>query len=478
MQDSSQDSGSLIEARIFLNTIAFLAILIAVAGAASYFVQAGQFKEVVQGGKAVKVYQTVAQTPVPIWKILLSPVLCLTGKNGPKLVVLILFILFIGGSFSIMNKSGALPALLAQLTEKFANRKTLFVVVNVLAFGVMSSSLGIMEEIVPMILFFVPIAYRMGWDSMMGMALPFLSSGLGFAAAMFNPFTVGTAQKLADIPVFSGLYLRAPFFLVCMALGAFYLLRYVRRIEKDPTLSLTYNDDLKYKQETQSKTDVATLERPRAVVGVIGFCFLLIVGVVVGGTQVKVLQDLAFPIIALVFLVMGFGVGFFSGTQTGHVFRFFAKGLADFAPAVLLILMAASVGYLIEVGGIMDTVLNNMAHGVRGMGQGSAAVTIYFFQMMMNLFVPSGTGQAVLTIPILAPLGDMIGLSRQTVVLAYQCGDGFSNLLWPTNPVLLIALGLARIRYKAWLRFIIPIQLALMAVSVGFLYLAVAIGYR
>jgi uncharacterized ion transporter superfamily protein YfcC len=152
--------------------------------------------------------------------------------------------------------------------------------------------------------------------------------------------------------------------------------------------------------------------------------------------------------------------------------------LVDFAPAIMLILMAASVGYLIEIGNIMDTMLLYVSDAIRGLGQGAAVISLYFFQTAMNMLVPSGTGQAVLTIPILAPLGDLIGISRQTVVLAFQFGDGFSNLIWPTNAMLLIALGLAGISYKDWFKWIWPLQIMLMLLSISFLLLAVAIGYN
>ncbi|MBK05161.1 MAG: hypothetical protein CL920_25755 [Deltaproteobacteria bacterium] len=468
---------SLIEGKVFLTTILFLGALIFVAGFASYYIPAGTFEEVAKQGKQIKVYKAAQATPIPIWKIALSPILCLTGKNGPKIIVLILFILLIGGSFSIMNKSGALPAILAKFATQFADKKTLFLCMNVGVFMLLGASLGIMEEIVPMILFFVPIAYRMGWDSVTGLAIPFLSAGFGFAAAMFNPFTVGTAQKLAELPLFSGLWLRALFFAITLLMVLGYLLYYTRKIEKDPTKSPTYELDQKRKLQSTEGQDIEEVANPGKITVYLLVCFALVAGVVFGGTQISILQELAFPIIALIFLIMGFGVGLLAQIGIGQTFKHFLKGLADFAPAIVLILMAASVGYMIEIGNVMPTILHKTSQYVGGMGKGPAIVIIYGFQMLLNLFVPSGTGQAVLTIPILAPLGDIVGISRQSIVLAYQFGDGFSNLLWPTNPMLLIALGLAGVSYKQWLKWVLPLQLCLMAVSVGFLLLAVSIGY-
>ena len=471
-------SESLIELRVFLATIILLALLIAAAGAASYLVPAGTLTDSVVDGRSVHTYEKIAQTPVPVWRIALSPLLCVTGKNGPKIVVLVLFILIIGGSFAVMNNSGVLPRLLTDLVRRFSHRKRLFLLISVLVFSLLGSCLGILEEIVPMILIFVPLAYRMGWDATTGMAIPFLSAGFGFSAATFNPFTIGTAQKLADVPLFSGLALRIPFFCLTTVTVALYLLYYTRKIEKDPGKSFSAAFDEKIRNRIAAADAGADLpESPKGAVVWMGLCFALIAAVVLSGPVVPAVQDLAFPLIALIFLAMGLGVGLTAGGGVKRAFAHFFRGLADFSPAIVLILMAAAVGYLIEVGNVLDTILFTISNLTREMGKQAAVLLIYVFQMLMNILVPSGTGQAVLTIPILAPLGDMIGVTRQTVVLAYHFGDGFSNLIWPTNPMLLIAIGLAGINYRSWLRFVLPIQAVLMALCIAFLMIAVNIHF-
>jgi len=468
---------AVIELKIFITTIILLGILIISTGIASYIIPAGTFNEAVKDGKTVKVYQEIVSTPVPVWKIVLSPFLSVTGKNGPKIIVLSLFILLIGGSFSIMNKSGVLPAILGRLVDRFSDRKRLFLLINILLFSILGSALGIIEEIVPMILFFVPIAYRMKWDSLTGIAIPFVSAGFGFSAATFNPFTLGTAQSLSGLPLFSGLPLRAVLFLCTTTVVMLYMTWYTKRIEKNPEKSITYEIDLKMKELNNFETTNHENVKIKGPLFWMLFSFTLIIGVVAGGNFVKILQTLAFPLIALIFMIMGFGTGLLSGSKARDVLRFFIHGLIDFAPAILLVLMAAAVGYLIEIGNIMDTILFYISQLIQDMSKGGAALLLYASQMLMNFLVPSGTGQAVLTIPILAPLGDLVGLTRQTVVLAFQCGDGFSNLIWPTNPMLIIAIGLAGVNYKQWLKWIIPLQLALMGICTLFLLYAVHIDY-
>ncbi len=474
---AKKKGGGLIEPKLVLLSAVILGVMIILAGISSYFIQAGSLTEVTENAKTVHLYNEIEQTPLPVWKIALSPLLSLTGKDGPKIIVLTLFILIIGGSFAILNKSGVLPGILSALVRKFADRKTLFLIINITAFSLMGSCLGIIEETIPLILIFVPLAYRMGWDSITGLAIPILSTGFGFAAATFNPFTLGTAQKLAGVPLFSGLEMRIPFFLLTTTAVILYMLRYTRKIEVDPEKSPTYQMDKKIKAELNIEEEIKLEKDQGGAVRWIAFCLLLVFGIVLGGIAVPVLQTLAFPLIALIFLAMGTGCGFLAGNKAPTVFRFFLRGIADFAPAIILILMAAAVGYLIHEGNVLDTILYFLSNIIKNLSKEVSILIIYAFQMLMNALVPSGTGQAVLTIPILAPLGDIIDISRQTIVLAYHYGDGFSNMLWPTNPALLVALGLARVSYKDWFRFIIPIQIILLILCSLSLLLAVNINY-
>ena len=235
--------------KVLVSTMIILGILIIAAGTATYLVPAGEFKEVIQdNGRTTKVYQRIEQTPVPVWKIILAPLLSLTGKNGPKIIILLLFILFIGDSFSVMLYCGIVPTILGKLVKRYADKKNLLLIISILLFSLLGSCLGIYEELIPLIVIFVPLSLSMGWDSLSGLAIVLLSLGFGFSAAMFNPFTLGTAQRLADIPIFSGLILRLPLFLVTTAMVIFYLLRYVRKLERDPTAGVTRETDSRLKK--------------------------------------------------------------------------------------------------------------------------------------------------------------------------------------------------------------------------------------
>lgn len=475
---SEQDKRkALLELRLFLSTIVLLAILIVCAGSASYLIPAGEFVQKNVNGTLQQVYTTIPQAPVPVWKIAASPVMSLTGKYGINVIILLLFILIIGGSFSIMNKSGILPRVLSELVSRFSDKRRQFLIVNIVVFALIGSCLGVWEEITPMILIFVPLARRMRWDSLTGMAIPFAATGFGFAAATFNPFTIGTAQRLAGLPLFSGLSLRLPVFLLTLVILILYLEAYTRRIERDPSKSLSHDMDAQLDVvDTYGEASLSASELKPPLL-FMAACFLGIIGIVLGGSMVPMIQELSFPLIALMFLIMGIGVGLLSGQGPAAVFRYFKEGLIDFAPAIILILMAAAVSYLIQEGKVMDTILYHVARQAEGVSKEGAVLLIFAFQTMMNFFVPSGSGLAMLTIPILAPLGDLIGITRQTVVLAFQFGDGFSNLLWPTNPLLLVALGLSGISYRDWFKWVLPLQILLAVVCIAFLIVAVHVGY-
>ncbi|MBU2646693.1 AbgT family transporter, partial [bacterium] len=414
----------------------------------------------------------------PVWKIPLAPLLAVTGKNGPKIIVVVAFIVLLGGCFSVLIKTGVINEILARLEHSFADRKTTLLVACSFTCAFLSSTFGMMEEFLPVLIIFVPFAIRMGWDDLTGFAIVLLMVGFGFAAATFNPFTVGVAQSLADLRLFSGLGLRVLLFIVVVSLSILYILRYARRVEKDPTASLTYRKDSRQTAVSSSRLVIGQVRNAKAIIILILCCFGMIATAVGIGTQVRIVGDLIMIIVLLIFMVMGFGAGLLSGAGVGNVLRYFFKGLGDFSAAIPLVMFAFSVSYLVEVGLVMDTILFTIANLLEDFGQQGGALILFFSQMAINFFVPSGSGQAALTIPILAPLGDLIGVSRQTVVLAFQMGDGFSNMLWPTNPFLMIGLGFAGIRYTTWLKWSLPIHLLVMLVCIGFLLIAVNTGYR
>ena len=460
-----------------ISTLVILGILVILAGISTHIIPAGKYVDMTQGSQTIKVYQSVEATPVAVWKIPLAPLLAVTGKNGAKIIVVVSFIVLLGGCFSILIKTGVIGEILARLEHAFSGRKTTLLVSCAFFFSFLSSTFGLMEEFLPLLIIFVPFAIRMGWDDITGFSIVLLSAGIGFAAATFNPFTIGVAQSLAGLVLFSGLSLRVLLFVVVVSISILFILRYARKVEKNPKTSLTYSINTHRTEAGGVELVMGQVKNARAIIILVLACFGLIAIAVGAGTQIKMVSDLIMIIILLIFMIIGFGGGLISGAGIRNVLRYFVKGLGDFAAAVPVIMLAFSVSYLMETGLVMDTILYTIAGIMEGFGQQGGAVILFFSQMAINFFVPSGSGQAALTIPIMAPLGDLIGVSRQTVVLAYQMGDGFSNMLWPTSPLLMIGLGFAGIPYTTWLKWSLPIHLIIMAICIIFLLIAVDIGY-
>jgi uncharacterized ion transporter superfamily protein YfcC len=306
------------------------------------------------------------------------------------------------------------------------------------------------------------------------------------------------AQRLAGLPPFSGAWLRIPFFLVVYALVLGFLRRYARRVEKDPQASLSYAEDrvlkARYSEEellggapggepagAGAASAGPTAGRPgaatkRAILWFAAWIALALV-FVAASTRLPSLSFLSFPAIGAGFLVAGVGAGLLAGTPAGRIGAAFARGVAGILPGMLLLLLAMSIKHIVVHGGIMDTILAAAARGIASAPKIVAVLLIYLLVLVLEFFIGSATAKSFLLMPILAPLADLAGISRQIMVTAFTLGDGFSNVLYPTNPVLIIALGLTVVGYTKWIRWTFKLQAAIFAASLMLLLLALAVGY-
>ena len=318
------------------------------------------------------------------------------------------------------------------------------------------------------------------WDSLTVLGMSILATNMGFSAAVTNPFTIGVAQKLAGLPLFSGAWLRILIFLAIYAVLGVFLVTYARKIEREPQASSVYAQD----QAERRKYGSLGVGQLAAGSGHLGramawfsACVVLILCVLLGGPLAPALSDYSLPLVCILFLVGGLGAGFLSGTGRGDVLRAAGQGISGTLPAIPLILMAASIKYIVAAGGIMDTILHSASLRFAGASPLASVLMMYVLALVIEFFVASGSAKAFLLIPILMPLGDLVGVTRQAGVTAYCFGDGFSNLAYPTNPVLLICLGLTAVGYSAWLKWTAKLWAGVLVVTVIFLAVAVAIGY-
>lgn len=475
----SQRAGIQISRRMFIQSVAILFLLMMAAGILTIVVPAGAYTRLTVDGRETidpGSFHTIARPDYPIWRWFLAPLEVLGAPGNITLIAIIIFLLFIGGSFAVLEKCGLIHGLLARVIARFAAHKYALLLAIAFVFMLMGAFFGIFEEVVPLVPVAIALAYSLGWDALTGLGMSILAVNLGFSAAVTNPFTLGVAQKLAGLPLFSGAGLRVLIFAVIYAILAFFLARYARRIERTPQASPIYGEDAADRERYQ--TFPAAEDNPRLGVALawFGACLLLILAVLFGAPFVAALSDYALPIVGVLFLIAGIGAGLIAGGGR-KVWSALGQGVLGILPAIPLILMAASVKQIVSQGGILDTILHWAAAPLSLASPFVTALLVYGLALLIELFVASGSAKAFLVMPILLPLAGLVGLTSQVTVLAYCFGDGFTNMIYPTNPVLLICLGLTTVRYSKWLAWSLPLWLAVIAVSVAFLGLAVAIGY-
>jgi uncharacterized ion transporter superfamily protein YfcC len=395
----------------------------------------------------------------------------------------LLFLVFIGGALAVVEKGEVLKHILSVFVHRFRARKYLLMAGVMFIFAACGGVLGIYEEAVPLVVFIVPLAHALGWDTLVGLGMSLLALAFGFAAAVTIPFTVGVAQQIAGLPLFSGAGLRIVFFLVTYVVVFLFVYRYAKRAEADPSRSLCRTQDAPLLAAHAHEAAVAGVEASRAprmrrasawLGGWIGLTLAFIVVVVTTRGVLPARSTIAFPLVCVLFLIAGLGAGFLAGMGARRTFGAFWAGLVNILPAVLLILMALSAKHIVVRGGIMDTILLAASSAISGAPKYLAAFLVYVATMVLEFFVGSASAKAFLMMPILSPLADLVGITRQATVLAYDIGDGCANMLYPTNALPLIALGLTVVGYPKWIRWTLPLQGIMFLVSMGFLMFAVA----
>jgi uncharacterized ion transporter superfamily protein YfcC len=338
---------------------------------------------------------------------------------------------------------------------------------------------GILEEAVPLVPIIIALSFSLGWDTLTGLGISILATNVGFSTAIFNFFTIGTAQRLADLPLFSGWGPRLVLFLVVYAILAVFLVRHAKKVERKPETSSVYKEDQAERAKFGAfRLDAATANDPRMKRAAIfmGVFFVLILASVMILSWVESLNDLAMPLSGLLFVIGGIGAALIAGVGR-NAWKAILDGFLGIAPAIPLLMMAASVRHIIASGGILDTLLHWAANIFSGTSPFLSALIIYGLTLVLELFVTSGSAKALLVIPILMPLADLVGVNRQIAVSAYTFGDGFSNLVYPTNALLLITLSLTVVPYHKWFKWVLRLWPWVILATVAFLAVAVAINY-
>lgn len=480
----TQPSGAQINRKTFTQSIVILLVFMLLAGVLTRLIPAGKYDRLEQDGVEMVIpgsFQYTESPDYPVWRWFFAPIEALFGPNGLTILVIILFLLMVGVAFAVLDRSGILQELLARIVRVFKHRKYILLLVISFFFMLIGAFFGIFEEVIPLVPLIVGLSYFLGWDVLVGLGMSILATNMGFSAAVTNPFTIGIAQEIAGLPLFSGFFFRILIFLTIYIIFAAFLTLYARRVERNPQAVPV--EEVRQAVGAASVPDHFsgdfTLENARFRKAAIwlGLCLSLVLLVLVSGPLLPALSDFALPLVGLLFLAAGLGAGFIVMRDGKKVGRAAVQGLVGISPAIPLILMAAGVQYIVYKGGILDTLLYQAANTISQANPYVAILLIYLLALLIEFFIPSGSAKAFLLMPILVPLADLVGLTRQVTVTAFCFGDGFSNLAYPVNPVLLICLGLAAVGYSKWLKWTLKLWFWVILATIIFLWIGVAIEF-
>ena len=478
-----QKAGAQIGRRAFIQSIIILFVLMIIAGILTLMIPAGEYTRIQVDGRETidpNSFKLVDKPNYPIWRWFIAPIEVLGSESGLTVIVIIVVLFFAGGAFAVLDKTGTIRAFIGSIVRRFRNRKYTLLYMVCLAFMFLGATLGTFEEVVLLVPVMIALSYSLGWDALVGLGMSILATNMGFSAAIANPYTLGVSQQLAGLPLFSGMWFRIIIFVVIYFIFMAFLTAYARKIDRDPKASLVHREDSAEREKYKNMHDASFTEidpKQNRAINFFGIFLLFILVVMLLGPFVPAISDYALPIVGILFLIGGLGAGFLSGAGSRTVWQGLREGLIGLTPSIPLILMAASIRYIIDSGGITDTILHAAAEPFTNLGAFPAALVVYVLALGIEFFIASGSAKAFLMIPIVMPLADLIGVTRQTAVLAYIFGDGFSNLAYPTNPVLLICLGLTVVSYPKWMRWTARLWLWVILATVAFLGIAVAINF-
>jgi uncharacterized ion transporter superfamily protein YfcC len=449
-----------------INVFVLLTIVLAIALILTYVVPAGEYQRTEIDGRSVVVpntYKHVESASLNLMDFASS-----FHKGMVEAADIIFFVLIIGGSFGIIVSTGAIEAFILSASRKLGNKEKWLIPFMMLFFAIGGSLIGMAEETLVYIPILISLALSLGFDVITGTAIVLVGASIGFTTAVMNPFTVGVAQGIAKLPMFSGIGFRIVLFIIMYIVGAWFVYRYAAKVKADP--SKGFFGDGEYTKIDKTKTDIPFTGRHKAVL----ICFLLNFVIIAFGV---IKYGWFMTEISGMFIILSIIVGFIGRIHPNTFVENFMSGSAGVISGALIIGVAKAVVVILTDGRIIDTILYSAASVLDSVPAYLSAVGIYIFQAIINFIVPSGSGQAALTMPIIAPLADLVGVTRQTAVLAFSIQDGIGNIILPTSGYFMAGLALAGIPWTRWVKWILP--LIAMQYGIGLIAVIVAhlIGY-
>ncbi|MBE6749168.1 MAG: YfcC family protein [Ruminococcaceae bacterium] len=475
--------GISLDKKTVIAIISALVIIMAFVGVLTQVLPRGEYQVIEKDGYEQIVngtYKELNDYKMPVWKIFLAPVLCFTSSYAGTGILIIVMVILIGGAFLILDKCGVMKFMMATLIKKFSKRKYSLMAVIIFCGMALSSVAGVLEESVTLVPIAVAVSLALGWDSLVGLGLSLVSIAWGFTAATFNPFNVATVQKLAGLEVFSGLSLRFVVFLgVYLILFAFLFL-YAKKIEKNPKKSLVYESDKALREKYKIEDIDLILNNTDTKKGAKAFliCMAIDILAIIIDFALDLGGGLSLPAMAILFTVGGVLAGYFTGLKGKSLFKSFLQGAKTIAPVIPVVIFVIAISYILAEAKIMHTILFNVYNLLQGLSPYVAIVLLFVLIAFLEFFIGSGTAKAFLIMPLIAPLSDLVGITRQSIVTTFCLADGFTNLLYPTSGIMIIAIGLVGVSYGKWLKWSWKLFVGEFIFSVLMMLLMVGINYN
>ena len=473
---SKEQAYSNISVRSFVTVMVLLLAVLLLSGSLSYFVPQGNFQRAADGNIIPGSYQAGDVEGIALWRIFTAPVRVFASEDAITIIMISVFLLVMSGIFNLLDKTGGIKAFIAYIMRSLKNSGRQVICITVLVFMLFGSLFGMFEELVTLLPLIIVFMLSMQLDTMVGLGTCLMAACFGFSTAITNPFSVGTAAQLAGIPVSSGAWLRVVFFVIVYVLLCIFLLGYLKMIRRDPKRSPSYEIDQKKRENLMVQKEDSSQDQQK-IFRVYALFFAIQGALLVAIACVRAISGLAIPILAASFLIFGLLAGQLVCKNFRAVLSYFLKGGAAMLPAVAMIALASSVKLVMAESNIIDTVMHSVLQLLEGKGKFVTILLIYGLILFLQLFIGSASAKIFLVMPIVLPITNALGISPTLVILTYCMADGFTDVILPTNPVLLIGLSMANVSYWKWLKWTWKLQLLLFIVSVLVLFLGVSVGY-
>ena len=471
-----EKSFSNISTRSFVTVVIILSAIILISGALSYIIPGGSFLRDENGAIITGTYEVGEVSGIAPWRVLTAPLRVFFSEDALTVIMISIFLLIMSGVFNLLEKTGGIRVFIGKLMHKLHDRGGPVVCLTVLIFMLFGSFFGMFEELVTLLPIIVMFMLSMGLDTMTGLGACLMAACFGFSAAITNPFSVGLAAEVSGVSITDGVWLRAVFFVMVYSVLCIFLLLHLKKIRKNPKLSPSFESD---EEKRKTIEDLSSIHKDgddkifrlySVFFGIQGVVLVLI-------ASVRAISDYAIPILSASFLITGTVIALILTEKKRKVFGYLLDGAVSMLPAVVMIALASSVKLVMTESGIIDTIMNFVINILSGKSKFLAVILIYFLILFLQIFIGSASAKIILVMPIVMPIATALGLSPTVVILAYCMSDGFTDVILPTNPVLLVALSISGVSYGKWVKWTWRLQLTLFTLSALVLLFGVSIGY-